>query len=229
LLLTPYTVESVVAPAWSLSYELYFYAVFAFCVGFPGFRRGLLLILFFTVVGKLFLFRRDDFPVLDFFLSSFLFEFLAGVLLFELRNRIMKTWLLHLSVVLMVVFVYLGMGLEEAWGILRVLTWGSAAVCLVLAALILEARGFWLADRWSVLLGNASYTLYLSHTLLLTVFYLSGLRAWCGDTEWAGTLFFTYLLLIVIFSVIFYRLVERPLYLWFRALPERRNKAGKKP
>lgn len=222
LLITPYTQYSVVAPAWSLSYELYFYAIFTVGLMFAQFRRPLLLILFCAVVCKLSLVRRDDFPVLDFFFSSFLFEFLAGVLLFELRGAIIKTWVLGLSVVMLVGFVYLGMGLEEAWGILRVLTWGSAAVCLVLAVLILEGKQIWIADKWSVGLGNASYTLYLSHTILLTVFFASGMREWWAGTGWVVTGFFGYLLFIVAFSLVFYRLVERPLYLWYQKLPEKR-------
>jgi len=225
LLLTPYTQFSVVAPAWSLSYELWFYAIFSLCLVFTRFRRGVLLILFCAVVVKLSLVRRDDYPVLDFFLSSFVLEFLAGVLLFELRNIITKTWVLGLSVVLFIVFVYLGMGLEEAWGITRVLTWGGAAVFLVLALLILEEKRIWTADRWSVKLGDASYTLYLSHTILLTVFYASGIREWLAGTGWIGTGFVGTLAFIVVFSLAFYRWVEHPLYRWYLRLPGKSTRA----
>ena len=222
LLITPYSQYSVVGPAWTLTYELYFYAFFAVCMVLPRYRRGLLLLLFCAVVGKLFLFRRDDFPVLDFFLSSFLFEFLAGVLLFELRSSIIKTWVLIASSTLLIAFVYLGMGLEEAWGITRVLTWGSAAVCLVLVALILEEKRMWIADKCSVEVGNASYTLYLCHTILLTIFFVSGLRDWLAGTGWVLSGFFVYLLLIVLFSLAFYRWVERPLFAWYQKLPDKR-------
>ncbi len=212
-LLTPSTANSVVSPAWSLTYELYFYALAAMMLALPmRFRNPLLVIWISAAIVKLLAIDNAQFASLDFFFSPFVFEFLAGILLFRLGTKIHKTWVLVLSVILLPMFVTLGVVNEHIWGIWRVLSWGNAAVCLVVIALVLEQKKILIADRFSVALGDASYTLYLSHTILLALFYVIGLQDWFVATGWVETGFFGYLAFIILSSMLFYRIVEHPLY-----------------
>jgi len=213
-LLTPSTAYSVVSPAWSLTYELYFYALTALMLALPArFRNPILLLWLGAAIVKLLATDYAQFASLDFFFSPFVFEFLAGILLFRLGMKIQKNWVLVLSVILLPMFVTLGVVHEHIAGIGRVLSWGNAAVCLMVIALILEQKRILIADRFSVALGDASYTFYLSHTILLALFFATGLQDWIVASGWVETGFFSYLTFIILFSILFYRTVEHPLYL----------------
>jgi peptidoglycan/LPS O-acetylase OafA/YrhL len=213
LLLTPNTEYSVVTPAWSLTYELYFYAFTALTLAIPARYRSFLLLAWFSaVVIKAATIEDGRFASLDFFFSSFVLEFLAGFVLFKMGAAIHKTWVLVISIAAMVIFVTLGVVQEQILGIGRVLTWGAAATCLVMVALILERKRILIADRFSVALGDASYTFYLCHTIFLALFYSLGIREWLVARAWIESGFFAYLVFIMFFSVLFYKAVEHPLY-----------------
>ena len=57
---------------------------------------------------------------------------------------------------------------------MRVLHLGVPAVLLVYGAVTLELAHGWLMPRWLIRIGYASYSIYLSHTLLLA----AGRRLW---------------------------------------------------
>ena len=91
----------------------------------------------------------------------------------------------------------------------------TGALCLVHAMLILESYGYYRAGKWLVSLGDASYTLYLSHLILLEIFYFVGLRNLFTDAHstllpLAGLL--SILVLCITFSLLYYRYIEKPLY-----------------
>lgn len=85
----------------------------------------------------------------------------------------------------------------------------------------MEQRQIVTADRFSVMLGDASYTSYVCHTILLSLFCTPGIRDWIVPTGWVERGFFAYLALIALFSLAFYRLAEHPLHLAY--LRRRRN------
>ncbi len=219
LLVTPLTQYSVVTPAWSLAYELYFYGLFALISVFSPINRAAILVLLaiaITAAGTTIVPGWSAWP--DFLLSAFVLEFLAGVLLFRLGTRLMSPRLILLLLPGLVLGVYLGMTQNLIWGLGRSLSYGFAAVCLVQLALILETNRFLRADRISVAIGDASYTLYLCHTIFLALFYHLGIRDWWVAQGWVETGFWSLMLVIILFSLIFYRWVERPLYRWYCSL-----------
>jgi exopolysaccharide production protein ExoZ len=59
-----------------------------------------------------------------------------------------------------------GLGTEMT-GFARPLVWGSAAILIVGAMLLLERGGVTLRSRWLLAQGNASYAFYLIHNLML--------------------------------------------------------------
>jgi exopolysaccharide production protein ExoZ len=99
-------------------------------------------------------------------------------------------------------------------GLYRVLTFGVGALTLVWSFLILEREGIYRAKGYSTLLGDASYTIYLSHLVIIWLFYFSGLRGlFTSDniiTPLIGWL--VAIATILIFSTIYYIKIEKPLY-----------------
>ena len=118
----------------------------------------------------------------------------------------------------------LGARLHASDGSVRIFTFGTAAVALVMLAVVLEQSQTFVANRFWVALGNSSYTLYLAHLSLLVAFYFLGIRGFLasqpGGVREAG--FFLYLGFCFWLTHWFYIRVEAPLYRWAssaRSLP----------
>jgi len=114
------------------------------------------------------------------------------------------------------IFAYkYGIEYETKDGLLRVLSFGVGAVSLVLCMIIIEAKKLYQAKGFIVLLGDASYTIYLSHLILLQMFYFVGLRDLftCKECILVPELGLVVFLVICIgFSIVYYQKIEKPLY-----------------
>ena len=205
----------VLPVSWSLSYELYFYLLFLFTFLFSVRQLYVLIPLFMAGILFLVLFAFYD-PRIpkSFFYSPFLLEFFAGVVLYMYRTYLMRLWLLPIALIFAgVAYAY---GIHDALknGLYRVLSFGVGAFMVVLSALILEHYQLFRAGKWMETLGNASYTLYLSHLLILQFFYFSGLRAmFTVENSFLPLLGFLFILLVsILFSLFYYQKVEKPVY-----------------
>lgn len=207
--------QLILPVSWSLSYELYFYFLFLFTFLFskeqlyfliPGFI-GIILFL------VLYSFFNSGFKQ-SFFYSPFLLEFFAGVLLYMYRSYLTKLWMLPLALLLAIIAYGYGITYEEKNGLLRVLTFGMGAFFIVLSALILEEKNLYHAGGKFEALGNASYTLYLSHHIILQYFYFTGLRGLFTHDNIIAPLMglLIIILLCIIFSLIVYQKIEKPIY-----------------
>jgi len=207
--------QLVLPVSWSLSYELYFYFLFLFTFLFTVRQLYVFIPLFIALILFLVLysFYNSEFTE-HFFYSSFLLEFFAGVLLYMYKDHLMQVWMLPASLLIVIVAYSYGITYETKNGLLRVLTFGTGALFSVLAALILEQKGFYRAGKPLEALGNASYTLYLSHLIIIQLFYLIGLRGFFSSGGVVLPLlgFIAIVLLRVMFSLIYYQKIEKPVY-----------------
>jgi exopolysaccharide production protein ExoZ len=110
----------------------------------------------------------------------------------------------------------------------RVLAFGIPSVLILWGLVGLERAGYTAPRRFSLYTGGASYAIYLCHTIFLVATMKLGLnRALAGwpDLSVQGV-FLLYAVLIVAFSVAWYRFAERPLHRAFKpALRVRRSDA----
>jgi exopolysaccharide production protein ExoZ len=110
----------------------------------------------------------------------------------------------------------------------RVLAFGIPSVLILWGLVGLERAGYTAPRRFSLYTGGASYAIYLCHTIFLVATMKLGLnRALAGwpDLSVQG-IFLLYAVLIVAFSVAWYRFAERPLHRAFKqALRVRRSDA----
>jgi len=232
--------------SWTLSYELYFYLLFALLV-FLGVqaRHWLLAILltFFAVTGVYRYWVLGDYsPELIYthsfayqFLSSpFLLEFFAGSLLASTirKGSTRSGWL---SLVFGIggfalagwanIQIYEG-NVEQGYYVLpRVLMFGIPSLLIVLGLVHLEHNGWVAPRRFSLATGGASYALYLSHTLFFVATMKLGIRDVLSQySAWqVQLLYLAYVALIVVFSLTHYRIVEQPLHRFFKKWLYRRN------
>jgi len=226
--------------SWTLSYELYFYLLFSILMlaTAPGRRFGI-------VAGALFLLLAYNFyrhfishafspehiyfqPIWLLFLSSpFLLEFFAGSLIawWLAKHETGPAWswftagcMLFLAGGWINDHLY-GGRIEQGFHTLpRVLVFGIPASMIVAGLVRLERAGWQTPEGFSLLTGGASYAIYLSHILILTLVWNSGLAGLVNG--WPANLMVTaYLLVmlaILLFSVLHYRWLEQPLHRSFK-------------
>jgi len=207
--------QLVLPISWSLSYELYFYFLFLFTFIFSIKQLYVLIPVFIALILFLVLysFFNSEFQQ-HFFYSSFLLEFFAGVLLYMYKDHLMRSWMLPASLLIAIMAYSYGITYETKNGLFRVLTFGTGALFIVLAALILEQKNLYRAGKQFEALGNASYTLYLSHLIIIQLFYLFGLRGFFSSEGVVLPLvgLFVMIALSVIFSLLYYQKIEKPVY-----------------
>ncbi len=205
--------QLVLPVSWSLNYELYFYFLFLFTFLFSVKYLYLVIPTFvLLLLSYLFFFANGNY---HFFYSPFLLEFFAGVLLYMYKKYLLKLWILPLALLFMFFAYRYGIMHETKNGIYRIATFGLGALLVVLSALILEVKNIYKSNTYFILLGNASYTLYLSHLIILELFWMTGLRKlFTSDTNMILPFlgFLTILLLCILFSLFYYQKIEKPLY-----------------
>jgi peptidoglycan/LPS O-acetylase OafA/YrhL len=233
---------------WTLSYELYFYLLFALLVLFVPQRRRLALCL--AVTGGVLLasvyrhfvaasFTGENLYLMpfavDFLASPFLLEFFAGTLLayWLARHRsgpsvayLVAGCLLFIAGGALNHWLFQG-NIEQGFHVVpRVLWFGGASVLIVTGLVRMEGRGLRAPAEFSIRTGGASYAIYLSHIPLLVVIQALGLPALLQARPF-GFVALAYILvmtLILALSVAHYQWLERPLHRLFkRALGVRKT------
>ena len=232
VLLYNYKVSDLILPvSWSLTYELYFYLVFAVLLFFTAKTRLNIIILFFflvlttqtltvllteTYTPK---YYKDANLFIRFIASPFCLEFLAGCILAAYHKRIHLTYPILLFILFlstsMIIYVQefvihdsLMKGYYRMW---RVPLVGTAAIALVLLAIRLEKNGKFLFPNISIIMGNISYSLYLSHTIILSALYYAGFNQFIIKKGSADIFYLIVIVGIIIYSGIHYYMVEKPL------------------
>ena len=166
----------LLVPGWSLNFEMAFYAVFALLLFLPQQRRSAVSGVFFAAVLALPLVLPDGLlprPLL-FYASPRLFEFWFGMLIAESAQRGRQTLMAPLTAAGLIV-VGAGMLLGPSlWSIpeglgqlLRIFKEVLPAAAIVLGVVALEQAGRVRRIGWLNWLGDASYSMYLSHIFAL--------------------------------------------------------------
>ncbi|MET3598500.1 acyltransferase family protein [Martelella mangrovi] len=198
-----YTTGSpIIYVGWSLEYEILFYIIFSLAIFAPKLRYGAL------IVGAALVLL-----VLAGILKPLAFEFLFGMgLAFLFRKETWNTRPVYASILLcggllLLFFSSVFMQGEQ----MRLIYWGIPAVLIVAGALLLP--------QWSsplaLLLGNASYAIYLVQVLTLPVLFKAGVIV--GLPSSAGyVLAFASIAFTLVFGCATHLLLEKPLDRLFR-------------
>jgi len=206
---------------WTLNYEMLFYVLFALSLLVAPKRPQwvavpLLLTLF--AIGQLVTF--DSVP-LRFWTAPIIIEFVFGILAYGIWRRGLLAHLHPAIAVLLavgslavLVFVHPSSDNARPW------QWGPPALIMFLATLSLEGR--WRVPALWLLIGNASYSLYLTHPYVIQAFQKKVMPL----DEFTPTKVLLMVAAAVIcctIAVAFFKLVEKPSNLWLRRLLLRRR------
>jgi exopolysaccharide production protein ExoZ len=163
----------VLQQGWTLEYEMFFYAVFTIWLFFHTKNRMIMVALLLGALAIIGIVTRQTSPVLLTYTSPLLLEFVAGIgLAVAWERKLMPPPIFGLA------FIVLGLGMfglqltldAPSSGMMRAIQWGGPAALMVIGALSLEAGEHVPRVRLGVLLGDASYALYLAHGFVVSAF-----------------------------------------------------------
>lgn len=225
LLLYPNIWDNWLPPAWSLTMEIYFYMWIALIALLPQRHQikaivGLMVLIGAWGVGWLIADKPGVFngqQPLRYWLTGLGLEFLAGALMahvYERKGAMFQSVGVTVPVSILLMAAGVGIGMTSPYfdrvEIMRAASFGVMGISALVVGLTLE-RTRHKPPAWLVVVGNASYSLYLLHTFLLDA---SGkIRGYLGLTSHTALLCFMLALpvMIVLLSLLWYRWVEKPI------------------
>lgn len=198
MLLLPAPSAPVISVAWSLQYEMVFYAVFAGFIVHP-------------VLGLLV--ATAAWALLTVLTPAYLLIFLLGVVAAIVYRR----FVLSTGRSVAVAVAGLGAFVAAAWvesrtGVGSPSWYALGAFGIVLGLAQAERQGYVFGQaRWLQLLGNASYAIYLVHYPLLSGVYKAAQAAGLSGPAWAPLTYTVGLVGAIATGVALHWWVERPL------------------
>jgi exopolysaccharide production protein ExoZ len=208
-------IQPIVGVGWTLSFEVFFYFVFALAIAL-GFRWG---VLFVTSVFTFLVFAPLPVGIspLGLFLTDpMLLEFPAGMLIgyavvFGIRP---PRWLLVTSITVALVGYLVGIIFDFDYSY-RYLYRGIPSALLVFGLIFWEIKFGFKVPLPLVKLGDASYSIYLIHTIVIGYLIIPSVRAipllQHIPVEVLGVFAF---IVATVIGVLLYEKVERPLLNW---------------
>ncbi|MBB2932963.1 acyltransferase family protein [Paraburkholderia silvatlantica] len=171
-------------PAWTLEYEISFYALAAILIALARSKAAYFCILILVCVSLLRIHIPDSRPSEEFNFSRFQ-EFAAGIALaFAVKNRI--TVGKHIGAVLIAVAIALFYVNRELHFFIQVIGWGIPSVMATVGVMAFEDVPFFRSGIFKIG-GDASYAIYLFHVttieFIAVIFFKAGFNP---DTFGAG-------------------------------------------
>jgi exopolysaccharide production protein ExoZ len=218
LLFVPYRnadgdILPLIVPGWTLNFEMFFYALFAVLLNTRHVRGwSVAVLVFLGLAGTLWQFQN---PVLATYCSPLLLEFAAGLILSMMapvkgRNAARAVFLTGIAGFV----AMMSLGDPAIDGLARAFLLGIPATLIVAGALACERAGAWPRFGFAKQLGDASYSLYLTHGLVLAGVAKVAQRigAGVGASDALG------LAASVAVAVVIFHGFEKPIMRWFRSV-----------
>jgi exopolysaccharide production protein ExoZ len=204
----------VYSVGWTLNYEMFFYAIFGCVIAFPVKRALMVLTAVFCTLAIAGVIFRPAPGIFFFWSRPVIIEFVMGAWISYVH--LTKFRVTNWTAAILALAGAAGFALQVisgvyAHGYWRPLVWGLPAAAIIAAATLsnwnIAARGMW---KPMVLLGGASYALYLVHPMAVHAMHLLweklGLPAHASETVY----FFVTLAPLPLLAVAIYLCFEKP-------------------
>jgi peptidoglycan/LPS O-acetylase OafA/YrhL len=179
-LLIPESVGPLLAVGWTLMHEMYFYFCFALIICWTGaFRLKITSLLLLWAVAVIFLnavvqLTEISDPVVAVMTHPLTLEFIFGVAAGIVIQRNGAAFAVSTFVGGIIIFMLILSMSDDALGLIdgrnwkRVILVGAPCALIVYGLVGIEIKSKQTAPYWLVALGDASYSTYLSHVLVLS-------------------------------------------------------------
>ena len=215
------SMEPLLFAGWTLNYEMFFYAIFGvFLLLRPSWRLAATVLVFVSLRALGWMLGWSYFSTAGFYASGTTWEFAYGMIIGALvsRRNGATPWGLRPATVLLLLGLFVQFVLPDTPTWPRDIRYGLSSVAIVAGALGLETRGNLRAPAWLMVVGDASYSIYLVHEITMAAF----LQIWKHahlPVNPAGMIAFAAGDMIIAFGsgLLCYRYVEKPLLSLFRS------------
>ncbi|WP_246732717.1 MULTISPECIES: acyltransferase family protein [Rhizobium] len=239
LLFIPYydstgIVQPVLVPGWTLNFEMFFYTAFCLALFLKGQTARLLAIAGFLIACVTIGLFTPMTPYSIVYASPLLLEFLAGILIaFVMCKADIKSPTLAAALIVVgLAGLVASSVLDKPTGFIRLLTWGVPSAFIVSGALIAERAALVPKIKRLKILGDASYSLYLTHMITIGIaklaIYLIGAERWAAPLSVRISLLIATTIFCVLVGLAFYFAVEKKIAQFLKA-PRRRKVAAYTP
>jgi peptidoglycan/LPS O-acetylase OafA/YrhL len=211
----PESLGPMVKLGWTLNYEMFFYVLFTVAIAISLVRRtwiaiGALLLL--AVYGLVT--QPPGNTVVGFYTSGLILEFAFGMILatlFGRRSELRFHWIFPVAVLLGCAGIFIG-SYYYGWD-RRLVVYGIPAAFIVGGSLALEWAGRVRMARLPLLIGNASYSIYLAHLFPIALLRYVWGRANLPEEGWFPTAIFVGLAVVfgVAAGIVSYLVIEAPM------------------
>lgn len=208
---------------WSLEHEIIFYLLSAIILSLTGSKQLMICLVALGVAGitKEILISSGTIPKFwDFhLLSPFNLCFFAGVFVHRISPYLTRKHAVGLGCATALVIGLTAYFMQNSIPSVRIATRyaGVAASCLLIVAFALSMESYRStilapAGRALIAIGNASYSLYLVHWIILVNMGRMKYKIAFGAPDWSAELWrFGWVAVCVVLSLAMYRFFERPL------------------
>jgi exopolysaccharide production protein ExoZ len=199
----------VVHVGWTLTYEFLFYLIFAAALAVRAKVLKVVLptLILFALVGVA---RTETWPYWTVIFNTIVLEFGFGVILGKLvlQGRRLPP---GISTFLVLAGFVLLLSVPSGSETLRFMTWGLPALAIVAGTVSLEPVIAKAVPRWLLEIGNASYSIYLTHGFVVPMIGIFiALMGWSGAMSQVLTVLVC-LALSALVGWMVYLTVERPM------------------
>jgi peptidoglycan/LPS O-acetylase OafA/YrhL len=239
LLFIPYRIKGsgpILSLGWTLTYEMFFYVCIAVFIAIFGSKKGmnacLIFLTLFVVILNMFPIRNY---VLEFYSNTIILEFVSGSLLYyywkhfgDIKSALVKGMGLLLGAASFVFLLYADYLYDP--NLTRFLLFGIPAFFIANAFLILEEK----VNRQNkvhstaILLGDASYAMYLVHPFVIYAFIrlvFSRLKVESLEFELAQLI--VTMIVVCVVAVLIHKWFEKPVLKALKSVLDKRFDAKK--
>ncbi|MBI4973726.1 acyltransferase [Candidatus Roizmanbacteria bacterium] len=210
----------MIAPVWSLSYEIFFYILFGCCLMWLTKKQTIILFILyiFLLMGINFSIRLPPFYIpLDHFILEFLFGAIAGHIASqeEIKSYLLIRLFFYLSIIVLIVVwsIYYMFDFGSQWpAYLRPFTFGIPFALLTLSSVWMEKKQPLPVPRLILLGGDISYPLFLIHATLISfiaIFLSDYLKI--SNQVMIGLSVIPVIIITLLASWLFHFAIEKPL------------------
>ena len=205
----------VVIPGWTLNYEMYFYLLFSLSLLCSKQSKVITLTVLMTCVFILVRYFYTEALAFTWFYGDLIvYEFIFGGMIGVLINKGIYSQRAVISFTIVIISVVMFLALPQT-DLSRLFHFGIPAALLIYGLVSLNLIWPIYINQWLTLLGDSSYSLYLSHVFVITFVRVLLSKLLPNDSELLVPLFiilsFSLSLAVAVFT---YAYIEKPLGRW---------------
>jgi exopolysaccharide production protein ExoZ len=228
----PWSKFPVLGVGWTLNFELYFYLVFAAMLAMNQRFAPVLTAAFVLAVIQLDRATGEQFFLLHYYSHGYIAHFVDGIVIYYVWT-LLGRFTPQTAAPLFAALILLWFGMQfahplwPAW-VAPWLDYGPGTVTA--AALFMESAGLRISWRPLLLFGDASYSIYLSHTIWFEVMRPYLRKFDLPTAKDSITVMLFSVVTAAVIGIAIHLWIEKPILAWLRAkLRSRRPEVGELP